>query len=134
MNAATRESTQVDSSLWSRCVRALEGELPEKLFNTWVRPLQAVESSGALKLLAPNRFAVDWFGRLSEAKPAAATLPQPAPQAATATAAESASVPISFPLVRLPYRPAVRSSMRLPPRAPFEIPGPPIVVPPPFSP
>ena len=60
MNAATRESTQVDSSLWSRCVRALESELPEKLFNTWVRPLQAVESSGALKLLAPNRFAVDW--------------------------------------------------------------------------
>ena len=62
MNAATRESTQVGngSSLWSRCVRALEGELPGEHFNTWVRPLQAVESSGALKLLAPNRFAVDW--------------------------------------------------------------------------
>ena len=60
MNAATRETTQVGSSLWSRCVRALEDELPEKHFNTWVRPLQAVESSGALKLLAPNRFAVDW--------------------------------------------------------------------------
>jgi chromosomal replication initiator protein len=60
VNAATRETTQVGSSLWSRCVRALEDELPEKHFNTWVRPLQAVESSGALKLLAPNRFAVDW--------------------------------------------------------------------------
>jgi len=62
VNAVTRETTQVGnaSSLWSRCVRALEVELPEKLFNTWVRPLQAVESSGALKLLAPNRFAVDW--------------------------------------------------------------------------
>src|SRR6185295_15036312 len=55
-----RESTLLGSSLWSRCVRALEDELPEKHFNTWVRPLQAVESSGALKLLAPNRFAVDW--------------------------------------------------------------------------
>jgi DNA-binding response OmpR family regulator len=34
--------------------------LPGEHFNTWVRPLQAVESSGTLKLLAPNRFAVDW--------------------------------------------------------------------------
>ncbi len=51
---------QVESGLWSRCVRALEDELPGEHFNTWVRPLQAVESNGALKLLAPNRFAVDW--------------------------------------------------------------------------
>ena len=41
-------------------MRALEDELPGEHFNIWVRPLQAVESSGALKLLAPNRFAVDW--------------------------------------------------------------------------
>ena len=41
-------------------MRALEDELPGDHFNMWVRPLQAVESSGALKLLAPNRFAVDW--------------------------------------------------------------------------
>jgi chromosomal replication initiator protein len=38
----------------------LEAELPEQQFNTWVRPLQALEGAGALKLLAPNRFAVDW--------------------------------------------------------------------------
>jgi chromosomal replication initiator protein len=60
VNAATRETTQVGSALWTRCVRALENELPGEHFNTWVRPLQAVESNGALKLLAPNRFAVDW--------------------------------------------------------------------------
>jgi chromosomal replication initiator protein len=42
-------------------VRALEAELPEQQFNTWVRPLQALERAGALKLLAPNRFAVDWI-------------------------------------------------------------------------
>jgi chromosomal replication initiator protein len=40
---------------------ALEAELPEQQFNTWVRPLQAMEGNGALKLLAPNRFAVDWI-------------------------------------------------------------------------
>ena len=39
---------------------ALEAELPEQQFNTWVRPLQALEGAGALKLLAPNRFVVDW--------------------------------------------------------------------------
>jgi len=50
----------VEASLWSRCVSTLEAELPEQQFNTWVRPLQAVEGAGALKLLAPNRFVVDW--------------------------------------------------------------------------
>jgi chromosomal replication initiator protein len=50
----------VEASLWSRCMRTLEAELPEQQFNTWVRPLQALEGMGALKLLAPNRFVVDW--------------------------------------------------------------------------
>ncbi len=48
------------SATWSRCVGALESELPEQQFNTWVRPLQAVESGDRLRLLAPNRFVVDW--------------------------------------------------------------------------
>ena len=51
----------MEASLWTRCARALEAELPEQQFNTWVRPLQAIERAGALKLLAPNRFAVDWI-------------------------------------------------------------------------
>jgi len=50
----------VEAPLWIRCVRALEAELPEQQFNTWVRPLQVLEGAGALKLLAPNRFVVDW--------------------------------------------------------------------------
>ncbi|HQW07538.1 MAG TPA: chromosomal replication initiator protein DnaA [Steroidobacteraceae bacterium] len=50
----------MESGLWARCMRALEDELPEQQFNTWVRPLQAVQGDGALKLLAPNRFVVDW--------------------------------------------------------------------------
>jgi len=50
----------VEASLWTRCMGALEAELPEQQFNTWVRPLQAMEGNGALKLLAPNRFVVDW--------------------------------------------------------------------------
>ena len=51
----------VEASLWTRCIGALEAELPEQHFNTWVRPLQAVEGVGTLKLLAPNRFVVDWI-------------------------------------------------------------------------
>ncbi len=50
----------MDGSLWARCALALESELPEAQYNTWVRPLQAVEGAGALKLLAPNAFVVDW--------------------------------------------------------------------------
>ena len=52
-------------SLWNRCLRVLEGELPEQQFNTWVRPLQAVEGDGELKLLAPNHYVVDWLGQNS---------------------------------------------------------------------
>ena len=50
----------MEASLWSRCLGTLEHELPEQQFNTWVRPLQFVEVDGALRLLAPNRFVVDW--------------------------------------------------------------------------
>jgi len=56
----SREAMLVEAQLWSRCMRTLEAELPEQQFNTWVRPLQAIEGIGALKLLAPNRFVVDW--------------------------------------------------------------------------
>jgi chromosomal replication initiator protein len=50
----------VEASHWTQCICALEAELPEQQFNTWVRPLQVMEGAGALKLLAPNRFVVDW--------------------------------------------------------------------------
>jgi len=45
--------------------------LPEQQFNTWIRPLQAIEDGAVLKLLAPNRFVVDWLnqhylGRIEE--------------------------------------------------------------------
>ena len=47
--------------MWNRCIRNLQAELPEQQFNTWIRPLQAVEDDGRLRLLAPNRFVVDWL-------------------------------------------------------------------------
>jgi chromosomal replication initiator protein len=59
------------TSLWSGCLRQLQSDLSETDFNTWIRPLQAIEDEGSLRLLAPNRFVVDWvtdrcLGRIRE--------------------------------------------------------------------
>ena len=54
------ENSAVYSSLWTQCARSLEAELSEQQFNTWIRPLQLVQDGALLKLLAPNRFVVDW--------------------------------------------------------------------------
>ena len=54
-------SLPAETTLWDRCVRNLQAELPEQQFNTWIRPLQAIEDGRRLKLLAPNRFVVDWL-------------------------------------------------------------------------
>jgi chromosomal replication initiator protein len=53
----------LSESLWNRCLRVLESELPEQQFNTWVRPLQAIEREGELRLLAPNRYVIEWLGQ-----------------------------------------------------------------------
>lgn len=50
----------MNSPVWKHCVSRLEGELTEQQFNTWIRPLQAVENGSTLRLLAPNRFVLDW--------------------------------------------------------------------------
>jgi chromosomal replication initiator protein len=50
-------------SLWDACLRRMEQELPAQQFATWIRPLaleaQAAEP-GALVLVAPNRFVLEW--------------------------------------------------------------------------
>ena len=48
-------------TLWNRCIRDLQAELPEQQFNTWIRPLQAEEDGSVLRLFAPNHFVVDWL-------------------------------------------------------------------------
>ena len=46
--------------LWKKCLERLEEELSAQQFNTWIRPLQAVREARSLRLLAPNRFVMDW--------------------------------------------------------------------------
>jgi chromosomal replication initiator protein len=50
----------VEGTLWQQCLVRLENELPEQQFNTWIRPLHAIESAENLQLLAPNQFVLDW--------------------------------------------------------------------------
>ena len=46
--------------MWPNCLQRLEQELTNQQLNTWIRPLQVVEESNQIKLLAPNRFVQDW--------------------------------------------------------------------------
>ncbi|WJW75508.1 chromosomal replication initiator protein DnaA [Thiohalobacter sp. IOR34] len=50
----------MDAPLWKKCLDRLETEIPEQQFNTWIRPLHAVAEGDELRLLAPNRFVLDW--------------------------------------------------------------------------
>jgi chromosomal replication initiator protein len=64
-------ASQVVSSLWHQCLDRLQEELPSQQFNMWIRPLQAEVEGIQLRLLAPNRFVLDWvnekfLGRISE--------------------------------------------------------------------
>lgn len=48
---------------WHSCLNRFEKELPAQQFNTWIRPLRldaSVAPSGELRLLAPNRFVLQW--------------------------------------------------------------------------
>ncbi len=47
-------------SLWQKCLEQLEDQFNAQQFNTWIRPLQAVEEADRLILLAPNIFVRDW--------------------------------------------------------------------------
>jgi chromosomal replication initiator protein len=48
-------------SVWQSCLQALEKELPPQQFSTWIRPLRAASAdAGELRLLAPNRFVMQW--------------------------------------------------------------------------
>ena len=55
------KQNDVQHSIWQQCLIQLERELTPQQFNTWIRPLQAVELEQGLEILAPNRFVLDWI-------------------------------------------------------------------------
>src|SRR5204862_6320752 len=102
---------------WASCLTRFEKELPAQQFNTWIRPLRLDASaapSGELRLLAPNRFVLQWvkerfvpriesLGAEFFSSPIRASL-----SLETARAPESAKAPV----------PAVRVARPLAPRSP----------------
>lgn len=51
------------NAFWSSCLQQLEQELPPQQFNTWIKALRLEdgnESNPGLKLVAPNRFVLQW--------------------------------------------------------------------------
>lgn len=63
------QESMTSESVWSRCCDILSGELTNQQFNTWIKPLRAVDEreriggetvSTDLVLIAPNRFIKDW--------------------------------------------------------------------------
>lgn len=113
------------SEFWNTCLTRLAAELPAQQFNTWIKALRAEEEEGVVRLIAPNRFVLQWvrdryLARFEEiakdcfshpvalslhlpsaATAAAATLPIPAakpnPSAAASRAAEEVQNPPETP-------------------------------------
>ena len=114
---------------WDACLRTFERELTPQQFATWIRPLACADEGGTLKLVAPNRFVLQWvrdrFGdriavlakeatgapvsveyAVADVAPAAPPAPNPAPTPPVRRDEASPAVPVDS-LPRLPVvRPA----------------------------
>jgi len=47
-------------NFWSICLSRFQQELSVQQFNTWIKPLQFETHDGTCRLLAPNRFVLQW--------------------------------------------------------------------------
>ncbi len=45
---------------WSTCLTSLERDLPPQQFATWIRPLRCEPTADGVRLVAPNRFVLQW--------------------------------------------------------------------------
>lgn len=52
------------ATTWQKCLYRLEQELPAHEFSTYIRPLQAHDIDGEIRLLAPNRYILDQVNAL----------------------------------------------------------------------
>jgi len=60
-----------DPLFWQQCLDAFREELTPQQFNTWIRPLALESVTGGYRLLAQNRFVLQWvkerfLGRIAE--------------------------------------------------------------------
>jgi len=66
---------------WQSCLDTFQRELPAQQFNTWIRPLRLEFAGDGLRLIAPNRFVLQWVkerfaGRIEELAGVASGRPQ----------------------------------------------------------
>lgn len=54
------EAPILTKDTWNNLLERLGREVPERQFNTWIRPLQCIEEGDRLRLMAPNAFVLDW--------------------------------------------------------------------------
>ena len=45
---------------WLACLASLERDLPPQQFATWIRPLRCEPTTAGVRLVAPNRFVLQW--------------------------------------------------------------------------
>jgi len=113
---------------WQQCLDAFRQELTPQQFNTWIRPLAVENSEAGYRVVAPNRFVLQWVkerfaGRISELATDAAGAPVPVTlgiadggMAVTAEAPPKLPAP-SSPASKAPT-PEAPSTMTAPPLAP----------------
>ena len=99
-------------AFWQSCLESFERELTQQQFNTWIRPLRLELAGEGLRLIAPNRFVMQWVkerfaGRIEELAAVAVGRPlrlafvvadaadRPAPAAATAAPSAPAPKPVA---------------------------------------
>jgi chromosomal replication initiator protein len=96
------------SPAWTACLLAFERELTPQQFATWIRPLSCADECGRLRLIAPNRFVLQWvkdrFGGRIETLARQATGESMAVEFAVADAAPATATMQSQP-VPLPPTP-----------------------------
>ncbi len=108
----------MEGSLWQQCLVRLENELPEQQFNTWIRPLHAIENGDNLRLLAPNQFVLEWV-RKHHFETISQTLNDLGPQTAT-------RVQLDIGSSKSTAQPAAASSQQVPVTTAFSAPHQPV--------
>src|ERR1700692_4889757 len=58
-------------AFWQSCLESFQRELTQQQFNTWICPLRLELAGEGLRLIAPNRFVLQWVkdrfaGRIEE--------------------------------------------------------------------
>ena len=105
---------------WQRCLDAFREELTPQQFNTWIRPLALESAGGGYRLLAQNRFVLQWvkerfLSRIPELAAQAEGRPGPDHRSPSTTALPRRRAPAGPQRRPRPRRPRSRSPSKPPP-------------------